>query len=181
MKIQLILKAKVVEWQGKKKAKLENPEYYQQQIDQFYPGTDLEIIVKRKSKKQKRSNNMNSYWHKVCFLAWAEILGAEEMEEGKAYCSHKFIDTKVRKNPQGKEYEIKPTTSGLNLSEGWEFTERMIKNAALHGHIILTPCEAGYNCARKNCETCNKIAEETSEEIDKNYPTENDDPSKILF
>ncbi len=151
--IDLILNAKVIDKDGQKRLVFEKPDFYYSQINQFNEGTNVEVEINRKS--GKRSNQQNRYWHKVCFPAWAEILGDFNEVEAKAYCRDKFIPIKVKKAKNRQNIEIKLGTSDLSVSEGWDFTQKMIMNAAVHGHKILTPCEAGYNCGRKECLVCN--------------------------
>uniref|UniRef100_A0A6M3XYS6 Uncharacterized protein n=1 Tax=viral metagenome TaxID=1070528 RepID=A0A6M3XYS6_9ZZZZ len=171
------LQGKIVKQNGRKKVEFEKPEYYRQQIEQYPESAKVEVEIRRKS--GRRTNHQNRYWHKVCFPEWAEILGEFDEVESKAYCREKFIPVVVKKAKNGQDIEIKRGTSDLDAYEGWKFTQKMIKNAALHGHIILTPCEAGYNCGRKECPICGKEIEKAEEIIDENYPTENNDPKQI--
>ena len=173
MIIFINLSGTIKEQNGKKRLIFEKPDYYQSQIEQYPPETKVEILIE--SKSGKRSNQQNRYWHGVCFPVWAEILGDFNEVEAKAYCREKFIPVKTKKAKNGQTIEIKLGTSDLNSYEGWEFTQKMIKNASLHGHYILTPCEAGYNCGRKECPTCGELMKK--DELP--YPEDNNDPEKI--
>lgn len=156
MEIDLILQAKVFLKDGQKRLVFQKPDYYHQQIDQFKDQEIVEVQIKRIS--NKRSNQQNRYWHGVCFPILSELTGytTNEVKElsKKLFSPVKFLALK------GIDIEIQKGTSELNKDEGWKFTQDLIKLGADLGGRILTPCEAGYNCGRKECPICSKILKE---------------------
>lgn len=177
MNIELILQGKIVEKDGKKDIEYDNPKYRQQQINQFPVGCVVESIVR--NKRRQRSKGQNAYWHKVCFPVISELTGFTP-KEAKKVCKKKFIEPEIKSyRYKGKlmETEVPRGTSDLNVGEGWNFTQDLIKLAKMLGGKILTPCEAGYFCGRKDCEICMKRIREAENKIE--YPEEEINPDDI--
>lgn len=140
MKIQLNLEGKIQKIDGKKRIVFDKPEYYKQQVGQYYEGQ--KVVVNIKNKSFQRSGQQNKYWHGICFPILAELTGFTEMEI-KEVCKKKFIKPRV-KSLQGKSIEIPRGTSEIDKSEGVEFTKELIKLALELGGKIPTPAESGY-------------------------------------
>jgi len=167
-RIELKLRAEVIknEKTGKVHLSFKNPAYYHQQVNQL--ANDKYALVTIENARSKRSNNQNSYWHGVCFPILAELMSVNDTD-AKELCVEDYILPKVI-HIKGKEREIRRGTSGLSKSEGILFTDNIRQLAVELGGYIPTPCEAGYACGRKECDTCNPM---TSEPRPTNYPQEN--------
>jgi len=175
MKVEVNFEGKIKQSGKNKRLVLDNDKYFQKQIQSFKIGQKVEGIIKNKS--YKRTKNQNAYWHKVCFPVIGELMG-ETSSEAKKICKAKFILPDIKKDPEtGEELEIPRGSSDLDVSEAWEFTTAMITLAHFLGGKILTPCEAGYSCGRRECDICSQKFNVDAVE----YPDEDIDPDKIPF
>lgn len=153
-KVKLNLIADVLtDDKGKVTISFKNPAYYRQQVQQL-KGKKRAIITIESEEKQ-RSVAQNAYWHGVCFPILAPLCSLSEAEV-KELCVKKFILAKVF-TFEGKEYELRKGTKDLSKIEGIEFTDNLFNFAIELGGNIPTPCEAGYACGRRNCDTCSPM------------------------
>jgi len=175
MKLEILIDGIVKTTDSRKRIVFDKPDYYQKQVSTLPDDQKVSVVIKNKTKK--RSLGQNAYWHAVCFPVIGELMG-ETSGEAKAICKAKFILPKIKVDPQTKkELEIPRGSSELDAYEGWEFTTAMMELAHFLGGKILTPCEAGYVCGRRNCDVCAAKIQDSGVE----YPVEDIDPDKILF
>lgn len=149
-KIKLKLRAKVEVEDGKAKLVFTNPNYYQQQVDQF--KGEKYVTVTLENQKSQRSQAQNAYWHGVCYPILSDLTGFTTAEVKKATKALCFPDSFEKKVVMGVPTSIEPTSANFSVSEGVEYTRFLQEKAIELGGRIPYVCEAGYYCDPKLCE-----------------------------
>jgi len=143
-KVELKLRARVIEENGIKRLEFTNPQYYRYMLNRLNLKED--VIVTIENQKSKRSNQQNAYLWSACYPVIAETTG-HDIEEihclmKSMFLPKKFIEVK------GIEFEIERSTTKLSIAECSEYIEKIRNFSAVELNApILSPEEAGYHVA----------------------------------